>query len=90
MMGLQTVGESLFYEFRLEAHVPADHSLRKIDALLDLSELRASLQGLYSHTGRQQEDLRGVPDQADLHRRAVPQPGCFHRRTAPRATARPG
>lgn len=56
MMGRQAVGESFFYEFRLEDHVPADHSLRKIDALLDLTELRASLQDLYSHTGRPSVD----------------------------------
>lgn len=52
MMGQQTTAESLFYEFRLEAHVPADHPLRRIDRLLDLTELRAGLQDLYSHTGR--------------------------------------
>jgi len=56
MMGRQAVGESLFYGFRLEDHVPADHSLRKIDALLDLTELRASLHDLYSHTGRPSVD----------------------------------
>ena len=43
MMGRQAAGESLFYEFRLEDHVPADHPLRKIDRLLDLTELRVGL-----------------------------------------------
>ena len=33
----------LFYEFDLEAMVPQDHLLRKIDAMLDLSGLRAEL-----------------------------------------------
>lgn len=56
MMGRQETGEALFYEFRLEDHVPADHSLRKIDRLLDLTELRAGLCDLYSHTGRPSVD----------------------------------
>jgi transposase len=42
----------LFYEFDLEAMVPQDHLLRKIDAVLDLSGLRAELAPHYSHTGR--------------------------------------
>ena len=41
----------LFYEFDLEAMVPQDHLLRKIDAVLDLSSLRAELAPHYSHTG---------------------------------------
>ncbi len=28
--------ESLFYQFRLDDHVPADHMLRAIDRFLDL------------------------------------------------------
>lgn len=56
MMGRQEPGEALFYEFRLEDHVPADHPLRKIDRLLDLTELRAGLRDLYSHTGRPSVD----------------------------------
>jgi hypothetical protein len=32
--------------------VPADHQLRKIDAVLDLSGLRLQLAPFYSHTGR--------------------------------------
>ena len=42
----------LFYEFDLEAMVPQDHLLRKIDVVLDLSGLRAELASHYSHTGR--------------------------------------
>jgi transposase len=42
----------LFYEFDLETMVPQDHLLRKIDAVLDLSRLRAELEPHYSHTGR--------------------------------------
>ena len=52
MMG-QAVGQQdrLFYEFDLEERVPADHLLRRIDAVLDLSWLRAELSPFYSHTG---------------------------------------
>ena len=56
MMGRQELSETLFYEFRLGDHVPADHSLRKIDVLLDLSALRRGLEKLYSHTGRPSVD----------------------------------
>lgn len=40
MMGERLCGkERLFYEFRLEDHVSADHKLRKIDNVLDLEWL---------------------------------------------------
>ena len=53
MMGeLPPDQNALFYEFCLEKYVPQDHLLRKIDPLLDLSELRESLSPYYSHTGR--------------------------------------
>jgi transposase len=42
--------ESLFYEFRFEDHVPADHLLRRIDPFVDVSELRRHLAGFYSPT----------------------------------------
>ena len=42
----------LFYEFCLEDCVPADHLLRKIDAVLDLSWLRGELKAHYSDIGR--------------------------------------
>jgi len=45
-------GDRLFYEFCLEDRVPADHLLRKIDAVLDLSWLRAELKPYYSEIGR--------------------------------------
>ncbi len=41
-----------FYRFNLEDVVPADHLLRKIDKVLDLSSLRSQLAPHYSHTGR--------------------------------------
>ncbi len=43
--------DRLFYEFCLEDIVPPDHLLRKVDAVLDLSWLRAELAPYYSHTG---------------------------------------
>ena len=53
MMGeLPPDQNALFYEFCLENYVPQDHLLRKIDPLLDLSELRKTLSPFYSHTGR--------------------------------------
>jgi transposase len=53
MMG-ERVGsqDRLFYEFCLDDVVPADHLLRKIDAVLDLSWLRGELAPYYSYTGR--------------------------------------
>src|SRR5215216_7206972 len=53
MMGERRVTqEALFYEFSLERHVPADHLLRAIDRVVDLSGLRAHLRPFYSQTGR--------------------------------------
>ena len=52
MMG-RAVGrqDRFFYAFRLEDRIPADHLLRRIDAVLDLSWLRGELAPFYSHTG---------------------------------------
>ena len=44
--------ESLFYQFRLDDHVPADHMLRAIDRFVDLDGLRQHLASFYSVTGR--------------------------------------
>jgi transposase len=44
--------DRLFYDFCLEDVVPADHLLRKIDAVLDLSWLRGELKVHYSEIGR--------------------------------------
>lgn len=53
MMGPRQVAQgSLFYEFSLEAHVPADHLLRRIDRFVDLSGLRRDLAPFYSAIGR--------------------------------------
>lgn len=53
MMGAP-VGQQdhLFYEFCLDDVVPQTHLLRKIDAVLDLSWLRAELKPHYSQIGR--------------------------------------
>ena len=57
MMGERRVAQdSLFYEFRLEEHVPANHLLRSIDRFVDLTGLRAHLSGFYSSTGRPSVD----------------------------------
>ena len=53
MMGERRVAqEALFYEFSLERHVPADHLLRAIDRIVDLSGLRTHLRPFYSEIGR--------------------------------------
>ena len=52
MMGERLVRQdSLFYEVCLDEKVPADHLVRRLDAVLDLSWLRAELAPYYSHTG---------------------------------------
>ena len=40
MMGRQEAAPQLFYDFRLDDHVPADHMLRGIDRFLDLIPIR--------------------------------------------------
>ena len=52
MMG-QAVGQQdrLFYEFNLEDRIPANHLLRRIDVVLDLSWLRAELSPLLQSYG---------------------------------------
>jgi Transposase domain (DUF772) len=53
MMGPRQVEHgALFYNFSLDAHVPADHLLRSIDRFVDLSELRRELAPFYSTLGR--------------------------------------
>lgn len=48
--------ETLFYEFNLERHVPADHLLRSIDRFVDLSGIRAHLWPFYNEIGRPSVD----------------------------------
>ncbi len=53
MMGERKVMQkALFYSFRIEYYVPADHLLRAIDRFVDLSGLREHLEPFYSSTGR--------------------------------------
>ena len=52
MMGRLEAGqERLFYHFRLDGQVPANHLLRKPDALLDLDMVRKQLEPFYSEIG---------------------------------------
>jgi transposase len=52
MMGMQIEPAQLFYEFRLDDHVPTDHLLRRIDRFLDLESVRSELKPFYSTIGR--------------------------------------
>ena len=52
MMGTQAIPDQLFYDFRLEDHVPQDHLLRQIDRFLDLDDIRIELKPYYSDMGR--------------------------------------
>jgi len=53
MMGRQEGGQGqFFYSFDLDEVVPADHLVRQIDGLLDLSWVHKELAPYYSHTGR--------------------------------------
>jgi transposase len=57
MMGRLEAGqERLFYHFRLEDQVPANHLLRKLDALLDFDMVRKQLEPFYSEIGRPSVD----------------------------------
>ena len=52
MMGRQNEQEGLFYEFKIEDHVPSDHLLWKLDAVLSFDRVRSTLASRYSATGR--------------------------------------
>src|SRR6478672_5074369 len=53
MMGRQTAGQAqFFYAFHLDEVVPADHLVRRIDAVLDLGWIHQELAPFYSNTGR--------------------------------------
>jgi transposase len=56
MMGRQDAPEKLFYQFRLEDHVPTDHPLRQLDAVLKFDQARTVLASHYSHRGRPSVD----------------------------------
>src|ERR671929_713176 len=52
MMGRRVMAEPLFHTFRLEDHVPGDHPLRAVDALLDTAFVRRVMAPHYSPIGR--------------------------------------
>jgi transposase len=53
MMGHRQVEQAtLFYEFSLERHIPADHLLQSIDRFVELEDLRRELAPFYSNIGR--------------------------------------
>ena len=52
MIGKRVMAEELFYTFRLEDHVPADHPLRSVDRLLDTGFVRRVMAPHYSSIGR--------------------------------------
>jgi transposase len=53
MMGRRIAGQGqLFYAFALDDVVPADHLVRKIDAVLDLGWVHVELAPFYAQTGR--------------------------------------
>lgn len=60
MIGMQIEPAELFYEFRLDDHVPFDHLLRRIDQFLDLESVRSELRPFYSAIGRPSIDPRSI------------------------------
>jgi len=52
MMGTKTYEEKMFYNFSLSKRIPADHVLRKVAEVLDLSFVRDMVAKTYSHTGQ--------------------------------------
>lgn len=62
MMGEGRVAqEALFYEFNLERHIPADHLLRAIDCVIDLSGLRVRSE---IHEARANRRVRSMTEAA--------------------------
>lgn len=56
MMGRLEGQKELFYDFRLDDYVPADHLVRRLDAALDLGFVRTRLAPTYSPFGRPSVD----------------------------------
>ncbi|MBV9082867.1 MAG: transposase [Acidobacteriaceae bacterium] len=52
MMGRQSAPANSLNRFRLDDHVPADHLLRRLDAVLPFDRVRTALAEYDSHTGR--------------------------------------
>jgi transposase len=57
MMGRREQGQGqFFYDFHLDAVVPRDHLVRRINTVLDTSWVHRELEPFYSHTGRPSVD----------------------------------
>jgi hypothetical protein len=69
MMGVQAAAPQLFYDFRLDDHVPVDHLLRCVDRFLDLSAIRTALRPYYSSTGPSGSSIPDRPKDGSLGRR---------------------
>ena len=52
MLGRKTFEPKLFYHLSLEEHVPEDHLLRRVGAVVDFSFVRRLTARFYSHTGQ--------------------------------------
>jgi hypothetical protein len=52
MVGCQDVRERLFYTLRLKDHVPGNHFLRQLEAVLNVGRVRSVLASHYSSAGR--------------------------------------
>jgi transposase len=52
MVGIEVEAAQLFYELRLDDHVPTDHLLRRINGFLDLESVSSELKPFYSTIGR--------------------------------------
>ena len=76
----------LFYEFCLDEAVPADHLVRKIDAVLDLSWVYAELAPHYPALGRPSVRIQD----AMLFKGVFPQDPAQHLRRGARRCPRAG
>src|SRR2546427_3905878 len=56
MMGLKSAQPKLYYSFSLDAAVPKDHFLRRLDSVVDFSFVRGLTRQHYSHTGKPSVD----------------------------------
>lgn len=56
MRGQKELNPKIFYQFSLAQHVPENHLLRRLDAILDLSFIEPMTRGLYGYNGNQSVD----------------------------------
>lgn len=50
MMGQQNTQEQLFYDFRIEDHVPNDHPLRQLNAVLSFESSFSTASVTFAHS----------------------------------------